>query len=50
MALNSFQNFPKKALKFFLEMAKILPKLFKISENSPKISFFDGDITKKNEL
>ena len=30
-------------------MSKILQKLSKIPENSQKISFFDGDITRKNE-
>ena len=41
----------KKALKFFLEMSKILQKLSKISENSQKNFFFlDGDIRRKNEL
>ena len=43
-----FPFFPKKALKFFLEMSKILPKTLK--KFSKNFVFFDGDITRKNEL
>ena len=39
-----------KILSSISRMSKILQKLSKIPENSQKIWFFDGDISRKNEL